>query len=90
MRKKLNTDNNSENRTWHCQSYTVTVKIQEIDEYGIPPSEYAETRYRVVDDETGKILDDAQGYGYTTRQKAFLAYNWKLNRKKKNYKNKSC
>lgn len=82
----MNTDN--KNRNWHCLSYEVTFKAY--DELLGITEEVTETRYRVVDDETGKILDDAQGYGYTTRQKAFLAYNWKLNRKKKNYKNKSC
>lgn len=77
-----------QNRTWHCLSYEVTFK-----EYNVLlgiTEEVTETRYRVVDDETGKVLDDAQGYGYTTRQKAFLGYSWKLDRKNRKHKNKSC
>ena len=34
-------------------------------------------RYVVVDNASGKILDDAQGYGYKSRQKATAAYNYK-------------
>jgi len=40
---------------------------------------YSETRYRIVDTETGEILDDAQGYGYKTAQKAHTAWNFKKN-----------
>ena len=39
--------------------------------------EYTETRYVIADKETGKVLDDAQGYGYKTRQKAYAAWNYK-------------
>lgn len=36
-------------------------------------------QYRfAIAEEGGKIVDDAQGYGYRTRQKAFLAMNWKF------------
>lgn len=31
----------------------------------------------LVDDETGKVLDDAQGYGYRTAQKAHAAYAYR-------------
>ena len=34
-------------------------------------------RYVVVDKDTGAILDDAQGYGYKTAQKAHAAYAYK-------------
>lgn len=34
-------------------------------------------RYVMMDTETGEILDDAQGYGYKTPQKAYAAYNYK-------------
>jgi len=34
-------------------------------------------RYVMMDTETGEIIDDAQGYGYKTPQKAYAAYNYK-------------
>ena len=34
-------------------------------------------RFIVVDEETGEILDDAQGYGYRSPQKAYAALAWK-------------
>lgn len=34
-------------------------------------------RYVIVDKDTGEILDDAQGYGYKTAQKAYAAYGYK-------------
>ena len=34
-------------------------------------------RYVVVDEDTGKILDDAQGYGYKSAQKAHASYAYK-------------
>ncbi|MBQ7217469.1 MAG: hypothetical protein IJS39_15965 [Synergistaceae bacterium] len=34
-------------------------------------------RYVVVDKDTGEVLDDAQGYGYKTAQKAHAAYAYK-------------
>jgi hypothetical protein len=35
-----------------------------------------EARFAIADS-GGKVLDDAQGYGYKSRQKAHLALNWK-------------
>ena len=40
-------------------------------------------RYIVVDAETGVVLDDAQGYGYKTRQKAYAGYGYKTRDKSK-------
>lgn len=37
-----------------------------------------DSRYVIVDTETGEILDDAQGYGYRTAQKAYAGYNYKI------------
>lgn len=34
-------------------------------------------RYVIIDTETGEILDDAQGYGYTSAQKAHIGYSYK-------------
>jgi hypothetical protein len=36
-------------------------------------------KFVIIDTETGEILDDAQGYGYTTAQKAYKGYGWKRN-----------
>ena len=47
-----------------------------IKEYRSESNPY-EKRYCVVDANTGEILDDAQGYGYRTQQKAYAAYGWK-------------
>lgn len=40
-------------------------------------SEFCQQRYCIVSTETGEILDDAQGYGYKTIQKAYAAYAYK-------------
>lgn len=50
-----------------------------------PAYNTSETRYYIVSDETGEILDDAQGYGYKTAQKAYAAYAYK-NRSKEQTK----
>ncbi len=46
-----------------------------------PETEYdrerTERRYAIVDTETGEVLDDAQGYGYKTAQKAYAAYSYR-------------
>lgn len=34
-------------------------------------------RYVIVDKCTGELLDDAQGYGYTSKQKAYRAWTYK-------------
>jgi len=44
-------------------------------------SRNGEKRFVIVDRETGEILDDAQGYGYKTPQKAYAAFYY-LNRDK--------
>ena len=42
------------------------------------PAEFTtETRYVIINSDTGEIFDDAQGYGYRTPQKAYAAFNWK-------------
>lgn len=41
------------------------------------------TRFCIVSTETGEILDDAQGYGYKTAQKAYAAYGYKTRDKSK-------
>ena len=49
----------------------------------IPAHDTYETRFRIVSTETGEILDDAQGYGYRTAQKAYSAYAYKTRDKSK-------
>lgn len=36
-----------------------------------------EDRYVIVDKDTGEILDDAQGYGFRTAEKAYKCYHYK-------------
>lgn len=40
-------------------------------------SDEFDERYIIVNKETGETLDDAQGYGYRSKQKAFAAWNYK-------------
>lgn len=40
---------------------------------------YHHKRYTIIDKETGEIIDDAQGYGYRSIQKAWKALYYKLN-----------
>ena len=40
-------------------------------------------RYVVIDKDTGQVLDDAQGYGYRSIQKAYAAYGYKTRDKSK-------
>lgn len=37
----------------------------------------SEDRYVVVDKDTGEILDDAQGYGFKTAEKAYKCFHYK-------------
>jgi hypothetical protein len=41
-------------------------------------------RYVVVDEATGEVLDDAEGYGYKTAQNAHRAYSYKSMSPKRN------
>ena len=47
-----------------------------------------EWRFVVVDTDTGEILDNAQGYGYKSRQKAMAAWNYKNRDKSKDAEKK--
>lgn len=48
-----------------------------------PAYDTSEIRYCIVSNETGEVLDDAQGYGYRTAQKAYAAYAYKTRDKSK-------
>lgn len=54
-------------------------------EYGFIEGTYTikEWRYIIVDAETGEILDDAQGYGYKTKQNAYKCWGYKHSDKHK-------
>lgn len=47
-----------------------------------------DTRFVIVNTETGEILDDAQGYGYRSAQKAYAAYTYKHRDKSKDKQRK--
>lgn len=40
-------------------------------------SNKSETRYVIVDAMTGRVVDSAKGYGYTSYKKALACYRWK-------------
>jgi len=62
------------NNDYRVESYSVHKDPETI--YDLASEEL---RYRVVDAITGKVLDDAQGYGYKSAQKAHAAWNFKRN-----------
>lgn len=43
-------------------------------------------RFVIVDEETENVLDDAQGYGYKSKQKAMAAWSYKNRDKSKDAK----
>ena len=47
-----------------------------------------DNRFIIININTGEILDDAQGYGYKTIEKAFAAFYYKKNNKKSDAKKK--
>lgn len=48
-----------------------------------PAYDTFEMRYCIVSTDTGEVLDDAQGYGYKTAQKAYAAFAYKNRDKSK-------
>lgn len=46
-------------------------------------SKYDDKRYVIVDIESGKILDNAQGHGYKSPQKAYACYAYKKRNRSK-------
>lgn len=46
-------------------------------------SHYGDPRYIVIDEETGEILDDAQGYGYKSAKRAYAGAGYKFRDKSK-------
>ena len=56
-------------------TYNKTIEIDEDFTYT-----ETENRFALADADTGEIFDDAQGYGYTTPQKAYAALGYKRNK----------
>lgn len=54
----------------------------------LPTYSRMEMRWAIVDEKTGEVLDDAQGYGYKSAQKAYAAYAYKQRGKNQNKKKK--
>ena len=48
-----------------------------------PAYDTFEMRYCIVSTDTGEVIDDAQGYGYKTAQKAYAAFAYKNRDKSK-------
>ena len=48
-----------------------------------------DARYVVVSTITGEVLDDAQGYGYRSKQRAYRAWGYKVSRQEKRSAGKS-
>ena len=75
-------------KTYKAIQYKVTTHHEAIVDKNEPwnnsPSyDTYETRYCIVSIDTGDVLDDAQGYGYKTDQKAYSAYAYKTRDKSK-------
>lgn len=76
------------NKSYKAIQYKVTIhhdEIIDIDEpwNNSPAYDTFEMRYCIVSTDTGEVLDDAQGYGYKTAQKAYSAYAYKTRDKSK-------
>lgn len=75
-------------KTYKAVPYTITTHHNAIvnnkEPWNNEPAyDSSETRFRIVSIETGEVLDDAQGYGYKTAQKAYSAYSYKTRDKSK-------
>lgn len=75
-------------KSYKAIQYKVTIhhdEIIDIDEpwNNSPAYDTFEMRYCIVSTDTGEVLDDAQGYGYKTAQKAYSAYAYKTRDKSK-------
>lgn len=69
-------------KTYKAIQYIVTTHHKAVvDKYApwnnTPAYDTHETRFCIVSTETGEILDDAQGYGYKTPQKAYSGFAYK-------------
>lgn len=71
----------------------ITVKATPFDVRHEPEDRYdvgwTETRWRLVDEDTGEIVDDAQGWGYKTARNAYRAHAYKKRPKSRRRKTAS-
>ena len=75
-------------KSYKAMAYTVTthhdaVINNEEPWENHPAYDTTETRFRIVSVDTGEVLDDAQGYGYKTAQKAYAGFSYKTRDKSK-------
>lgn len=75
-------------KSYKAVQYKVTThhdEIIDVDEpwNNSPAYDTFEIRYCILSTDTGEVLDDAQGYGYKTAQKAYSAYAYKTRDKSK-------
>lgn len=76
------------NRTYKAIQYKVITHHEAVVDKkepwnNTPAHDTFEMRYCIISTDTGEILDDAQGYGYKTAQKAYSAYAYKTRDKSK-------
>ena len=74
--------------SWKAVPYTVEINHESITYSSLewpelPSYTTHETRYRIIEIASGKVLDDAQGHGYRTMQKAYAVYEYKTRDKSK-------
>ena len=62
------------------KAVAITVTHKPVDEFDLVNHEI---RYVIKDTESGSIVDDAQGYGYKTAQKAYAGWSYKNRDKSK-------
>lgn len=75
-------------KTYKAEPYKITTHHQAVVNKAepwenVPAYDTFEIRFRIISTDTGKVLDDAQGYGYKTAQKAYAAYAYKTRDKSK-------
>ena len=76
------------NQAYKAMPFTVTTHHKEVTNgeepwENHPAYDTSKTRYCIVSIETGEVLDDAQGYGYKTAQKAYAGFAYKNRDKSK-------
>lgn len=51
-----------------------------VHRFAVPGQEPRERRFRIISKKTGRVLDNARGYGYKSAQKAYIGYFYKRQR----------
>ena len=59
-------------------------RAEELAKKTIRVESISQGRFAIIDAETGEILDDANGYGYKSKQNAMRAWNYKTQPKDEN------